>query len=302
MKYEVEMKFRVNDFMPILGEAMNLFNRQVFPGAALVHEDVYYSHPSRNFKETDETLRIRTQYVKMDDKLSQEQSWLTYKGPKVDKQTKTRLEEEFEFFWADKHKPNLINILNALGFKESGRVKKQRQMWGFQLVNDNLKNEAARNFSCHLACDEVENLGKYIELEIVALEEEMELARKAIIWVSERIGLFNIERKSYIELLEEPTLEKKFKQLMDQWTKETSYLSSSTKIAAHPAYLEIVGMGTAAIPLIFKDWKQSEDRHTKHWFSALRAITGANPIKENIRGYITKMRDAWLEWGKENGY
>ncbi|MEM4524643.1 MAG: class IV adenylate cyclase, partial [Archaeoglobaceae archaeon] len=44
--------------------------------------DLYFSHPCRDFAETDEALRIRVEKkIKM-----------TYKGPKVDEETKTREE------------------------------------------------------------------------------------------------------------------------------------------------------------------------------------------------------------------
>ena len=34
----------------------------------------------------------------------------------------------------------------------------------------------------------------------------------------------------------------------------------------------------------------------------LSAITGAHPVSEEDRGKIPKIADAWLRWGRENGY
>jgi hypothetical protein len=70
-------------------------------------------------------------------------------------------------------------------------------------------------------------------------------------------------------------------------------------MAAHPAYQEIIQMGPAVVPLILADLARQPD----HWFSALKAITGANPsINPADRGRIDKLAEAWLRWGKENGY
>ena len=55
-------------------------------GATLIgtenHRDLYFNSPLRDFKESDEALRIR---------IKEEGARLTYKGPKLDKETKSRL-------------------------------------------------------------------------------------------------------------------------------------------------------------------------------------------------------------------
>jgi hypothetical protein len=69
-------------------------------------------------------------------------------------------------------------------------------------------------------------------------------------------------------------------------------------MTAHPAYQEIVAMGQEVVPLLLRDLEQEPD----HWFAALGAITGAQPVPPEDRGDIEKMAAAWLRWGKDHGY
>jgi hypothetical protein len=94
------------------------------------------------------------------------------------------------------------------------------------------------------------------------------------------------------------TLEERFHRLAAGWRAATSHLSSSTQMAAHPAYREIIGLGMEAVPLLLADLARQPD----HWFTALKAITGANPVDSADRGRIDRMAAAWLKWGRENGY
>ena len=89
-----------------------------------------------------------------------------------------------------------------------------------------------------------------------------------------------------------------FQRLADQWEEETIYLSNFRQIAQHPAYREILEMGFGAVPLIFERLKEGGWR----WFSALRAITSADPVPPPDRGNVPAMKKAWLEWGRRNGY
>ena len=93
-------------------------------------------------------------------------------------------------------------------------------------------------------------------------------------------------------------LETRFRALADQWHWETGPLSSSTAIAAHPAYQEIIGMGPAVIPLVLRELQERGG----HWFAALRALSGENPVPREYAGRIPKITELWLEWGREKGY
>jgi hypothetical protein len=57
-------------------------------------------------------------------------------------------------------------------------------------------------------------------------------------------------------------------------------------------------MGTEALPLIFSELEKEPD----HWFWALNAITGADPVSPKSRGNLKKMAEAWIQWGEENGF
>jgi hypothetical protein len=96
----------------------------------------------------------------------------------------------------------------------------------------------------------------------------------------------------------EENLEVRFHRLARIWLADTAYVSSSTDMVAHPAFLEIVAMGTAVIPLLLRELAHG----TGHWHRALRRITGADPVPVADRGSIAKAAQAWLKWGKEQGY
>src|SRR5947209_16333291 len=90
----------------------------------------------------------------------------------------------------------------------------------------------------------------------------------------------------------------RFAELAETWRRETAPISSTTELAMHPAYQQIIGMGPAAVPLILREL---EDR-PGHWFWALKAITGADPVAPEDRGRVRRMARAWLDWAKAQGY
>ena len=96
--------------------------------------------------------------------------------------------------------------------------------------------------------------------------------------------------------LENPT--GRFYLLKSKWEKDTAFLSSMANIAMHPAYQQIIGMGSIAIPLILSELKQKPG----HWFWALNAITGEDPVPPEQRGKIKEMAKVWIEWGTKRGY
>lgn len=87
-----------------------------------------------------------------------------------------------------------------------------------------------------------------------------------------------------------------FSELARRWKAETEHLSSAA-IFAHPAYQQIIGLGPDAIPLLLHDLQQTG----AHWFWALRAITGENPVPREDAGYVGRMADAWIDWGARRG-
>lgn len=70
-----------------------------------------------------------------------------------------------------------------------------------------------------------------------------------------------------------------------------------------PNYVRIIGMGEKALPFIFAQLRNEVSAgEPDHWFAALWAITGENPIKETSQGRIFDMAADWLSWGAHRGY
>lgn len=95
----------------------------------------------------------------------------------------------------------------------------------------------------------------------------------------------------------EAALEAKFRTLTENWKRAVRLCSSAADMAMHPAYQQIIGMGQQALPLILRELEREED----HWFWALRAITGENPVPADCQGSIPEMAKAWLNWGRQRG-
>lgn len=92
-------------------------------------------------------------------------------------------------------------------------------------------------------------------------------------------------------------LKRQFTALAEQWHDETGHMSSAISFTQHPAYLRIIGMGPAVVPFILEDLQRTR----AHWFTALRLITGANPIRPEDKGNVQRLADAWIAWGRERG-
>jgi len=96
----------------------------------------------------------------------------------------------------------------------------------------------------------------------------------------------------------EPAARARFTELADQWETDTFFVSNTSLAIKHPAHREIVSMGESVVPLILERMRGERG----HWFFALHAITGANPVNPADRGKVVVMQQAWLQWGEANGY
>ncbi|MEM2727073.1 MAG: class IV adenylate cyclase [Archaeoglobaceae archaeon] len=134
--------------------------------------DVYLSHPCRDFARTDEALRIR-----IDKKIK-----LTYKGPKVDSETKSREEVNVEV----KSFEETLKLFEFLGFKKFRTVKKRRKIFKLE--------------KAIICVDSVEGLGDFIEIEVEGGLENKE----EIFEIAKILGYSKAEsiRLSYLEMLE----------------------------------------------------------------------------------------------------
>ncbi|RZH67509.1 class IV adenylate cyclase [Natrinema altunense] len=149
---------------------------------SVVQVDTYYDAPHREFTETDEALRIRSERP---DRGSAD-TRITYKGPLVDDESKTR--EEVETAVGDHEQTDAI--LTNLGFKAAATVRKERERFALEGYTVTL--------------DSVDDVGEYVEVETdVEDESDLEAARAGAYDVLERLELEPDDqlRTSYLGLL-----------------------------------------------------------------------------------------------------
>jgi hypothetical protein len=92
--------------------------------------------------------------------------------------------------------------------------------------------------------------------------------------------------------------ERRFLALVATWKRERGPYSSSARLTQHPAYQQIIALGPEAVPLLLRELERSPD----HWFRALHALTGTDPVPPESRGKVREMAEVWLLWGREQGY
>lgn len=171
---EIEVKARVDD-------PKRLERAIIALGATPIgienQTDTYYNSQYRDFGKTDEALRIRVQDGK---------SSLTYKGPKMDRVSKTRKEFQVGINDAD----GMGKILTSLGFFPVATVAKKR------------KNYRLGDF--FISIDKVQNLGNFMEIE-VQTEDSRKYQEKveSIFKLAEKLGITKEAtiRQSYLEML-----------------------------------------------------------------------------------------------------
>jgi hypothetical protein len=108
--------------------------------------------------------------------------------------------------------------------------------------------------------------------------------------VDEALGLLDATHEEHVEA--------SFEELVREWKDSRPSTSFVSILAMHPAYQRIIGLGKPALPFILREL----DREPDHWFWALKAISGEDPVPARSRGNMPEMIAAWLAWGRENGY
>lgn len=167
---EVESKFLSPGNDKVEKALLRLGAEKISEGAM---EDVYFSHPSKDFGKTDEALRLR----KRDGKAE-----LTYKGPRM-RMEHTKAREEVSVTVDDPLAAQ--RIVERLGFVERYVVTKKRMTY----LLDKLRVEI----------DEVDGLGQFIELELIT--EEPQRAEGLISMAQEQLGLERGEPRTYLEMI-----------------------------------------------------------------------------------------------------
>jgi adenylate cyclase class 2 len=176
---EIEMKFPGADF-PALERRLSEWGAVAEP--AIDEADHYFNAPDRDFAVTDEALRLRR---------IGPANRVTYKGPKRGTSGKTRTEIEVPLADGDAVAADFSRLLQSLGYRPVAVVKKRRRI--FQLQRG--------GFALEICLDEVEGLGRFAEVEIVALEEQLAAARNILLETAAALGLSGEQRRSYLELL-----------------------------------------------------------------------------------------------------
>jgi adenylate cyclase class 2 len=154
-----------------------------------LHEDTYYEHPCKSYSRTDEAIRVRryrsTPRGHPTESGRPREVELTYKGPKIDSSTKTRIESSVYVNSSE----DLDLILQSLGFKPVATIRKKRVFYS-------LRNTT-------LSIDNVDGLGRFMELEIIVdRNDDIESAREHIFSLVRDLGLSldRSVRESYLEL------------------------------------------------------------------------------------------------------
>lgn len=178
--FEVEQKFFLGD------RRDSVIQRLLQLGATWGDDesqaDHYFNHPQRDFAQTDEAVRIRT---------VGEKNWLTYKGPKLAGPTKTRQEIETPLGDGASTVEQFSTVLTILGFRPVATVRKHRRSLHL----------ATADWQFVIAIDEVDQVGQFLEIELLASAEQLATAQNAIVELARRLELSDVERRSYLRML-----------------------------------------------------------------------------------------------------
>lgn len=181
---EIEIKIPLEINCSSLNVITRISEKLGPPLEELIQIDTYFQNPMRNFRLSDEALRVRLIQFETGKKKVE----ITYKGPKQGTTMKVREEITIEVSNNKKAK----KILENLGFQEVAKIRKKRINWYREGII--------------LSLDEVEDLGSFLEIEVTTFPgqpDEITNGKKIILdLVKEIIPNWSgqDERKSYLEL------------------------------------------------------------------------------------------------------
>ncbi len=181
--YEVEVKIPIYDQDLIVNKIQQAKGQKL---RSEVQSDMYFEHPCRSFSTTDEAVRLRRTYsentVPSESDIHVE---LTYKGPKVDNTTKTRLEYTSIVNDGD----SIVSILHHTGFTHVATITKHRVFYDVDGIS--------------ISIDNVNEVGLFVEFELISHnDDDITNARKRIFALISSLGLDPNKtiRESYLEL------------------------------------------------------------------------------------------------------
>jgi adenylate cyclase class 2 len=175
---EVEVKFRAPEWDRVRA---TLREWGATPAPARTDVDHYFNAPDRDFRQTDEAVRLR----RIGDR-----NFLTYKGPKRDAETKTRTEVEVPLAHGPDAAELAVKWLTGLGYRSVAVVTKTRTVYGFH----------RDGFAFEACLDDAGPVGRFVELEIQADEAAYPAAKAAVLKAAADLGLTEMERRSYLAM------------------------------------------------------------------------------------------------------
>ena len=181
MSFEVEIKFRTD----AAGHAeltRQLSALGAVSSPACEQEDIYLSHPARDFGVTGEALRLRREG---------DGNWVTYKGPRQAGPTKTREEIEVDVAAGAVAHRQMRRIWELLGFRPVAILHKRRQ--AYRLIRGGR--------ALAVVLDLAEGLGAFAEVEAIAADaDDLPAAQAAVLDLAQALGLTTVEPRSYLRM------------------------------------------------------------------------------------------------------
>ena len=179
MTYEVENKFAVADLPELRRRIESL-------GGCLCdienQADSYFNHPLRDFRLTDEALRIRESNGKVQ---------ITFKGPRAGESIKIREEIELPIAETDEGGERAKTFFRRLGFRFVACIHKRRTTLRIQ----------RDKWSILVCLDEVVELGSFVEIEAMSESEDLAQAKQIVCQLQQEIGLGEPILTSYLRML-----------------------------------------------------------------------------------------------------
>jgi adenylate cyclase class 2 len=179
MSFEVESKYALADSAKFLAQAERA---GVAWGASIEQVDRYLRHPSRDFSQTGEALRLRR---------SGGEVFVTYKGPRQSHAVKTRREIELPLTDDRSAFEAYAELFAVLGFEPVAEVSKRRRK----------AKLGEGDASVELCFDQVEGLGEFVEIEAIADEGGIAAAQSLVAEWAAKFELGEPEPRSYLRLL-----------------------------------------------------------------------------------------------------
>jgi len=176
---EVELKYRLTDATAVVARLLEWGAKRFTEHAEADH---YLNAPDRDFARTDEAFRLRR---------IGDANLLTYKGPRHDSTSKTRTEIEVPCPPGAEAAEAFLKLFRHLGYRPTAVVRKRRSIYEW----------ARDGFTIHACLDEVDGVGRFIELEIVAPDEQYAAARDVVERTAADLDLKMPENRSYLEQL-----------------------------------------------------------------------------------------------------